>query len=144
MAFLTNRKTQPSYDVIVVGSGGAGGGMAGIRGITHLQGDILATYPRDEVRACLLRRTTTLGAAPRLTFEAGTEPGRAWELSVYADNTLLEKRVISSTTGARHWETLDLDLAAFAGRETVLRLYQRVFVPNRTAGNALWRNLQLK
>ena len=29
------------------------------------------------------------------------------------------------------------------GREVTLRLYQRVFVPNRTAGNALWRNLRL-
>ncbi len=28
MAFLTNRKTQPSYDVIVVGSGAAGGQTA--------------------------------------------------------------------------------------------------------------------
>lgn len=138
------RYWNPDWTLERAGFGGAGGGMAGIRGITCLEGDILATYPRDEVRACLLRRTTTLGAAPRLTFEAGTEPGRAWELSVYADNTLLEKRLISSTSNARHWENLDLDLAAYAGRETTLRLYQRVFVPNRTAGNALWRNLKLK
>ena len=95
-------------------------------------------------RACLLRRTTTLSATPRLTFEAGTEPGRAWELTVYADNTVLEKRVISSTGSTRQWETFDIDLAAFAGRETTLRLYQRVFVPNRTAGNALWRKLVLQ
>src|SRR5688500_18950688 len=36
---------------------------------------------------------------------------------------------------------VDVDLKAFAGRETTLQLYQRVLVPNRTAGNALWRNV---
>ena len=114
------------------------------RGITHLEGDILATFPRDEVRACLLRRTAKLSASPRLTFEAGSEPGRAWELTVYADNKIIFKDVIGSTSFERAWRTLDLDLAEFAGRETTLRLYQRVFVPNRTAGNALWKNLVLR
>lgn len=142
LADLT-RYWNPDWTLERAGFGGAGGGMAGIRGITHLEGDILATYPRDEVRACLLRRTAKLGAAPRLTFEAGSEPGRAWELTVYADNTVLFKDIISSTTSERVWRTLDIDLQAFAGRETTLRLYQRVFVPNRTAGNALWRNLRL-
>ncbi|PHX73518.1 MAG: hypothetical protein CK548_00830 [Opitutia bacterium] len=98
----------------------------------------------DEVRACLVRRTTTLRAPPRLTFEAGTEPERAWELTVYSDNKALEKRVISSTGSTRQSETLDIDLKEFAGRETTVRLYQRVFVPSRTAGNALWRNLVLR
>jgi len=126
------------------GFGGAGGGMAGIRGITHLEGDILATYPRDEVRACLLRRTVKLGDQPRLSFEAGAEPGRAWELTVYADNKVLFKDVIASTSSERAWRTLDIDLKEFAGRDTILRLYQRVFVPNRVAGNALWRNVVVK
>lgn len=126
------------------GFGGAGGGMSGIRGITHLEGDILATYPRDEVRACLLRQTVKLSDQPRLTFEAGAEPGRAWELTVYADKHVLFKDVIASTSSERTWRTLDIDLKEFAGRDTVLRLYQRVFVPNRVAGNALWRNVVLK
>ncbi|MBI4624115.1 MAG: ADP-ribosylglycohydrolase family protein [Verrucomicrobia bacterium] len=138
------RTWNPDWTLERAGFGGAGGGMAGIRGITHLQGDILATYPRDEVRACLLRRTVKPGAGSRLTFEAGSEPGRAWELSVYADNKLLLKDVVSASAAGREWRTLDLDLKEFAGREVTLRLYQRVFVPNRIAGNALWRNLQLK
>lgn len=134
----------PEWTLERAGFGGAGGGMVGIRGITHLEGDILATYPRDEVRACLLRRTAKLNASPRLTFEAGSEPGRAWELTVYADNDVLFKDIISSTSGERAWRTLDIDLTKYAGRETTLRLYQRVFVPNRTAGNALWKNLVLR
>ncbi|MFO1498674.1 MAG: ADP-ribosylglycohydrolase family protein [Verrucomicrobiota bacterium] len=39
------------------GFGGAGGGMGGIRGQTHLEGDVLATYPRDEVRGARLSQT---------------------------------------------------------------------------------------
>jgi hypothetical protein len=138
------RYWNPDWTLERAGFGGAGGGMAGIRGITCLEGDILATYPRDEVRACLLRRTVKLGDAPRLAFDAGSEPGRAWELSVYADNTLLQKQVIVGEPGSRTWKSFNIDLKDFAGRETTLRLYQRVFIPNRTAGNALWRNLTLK
>src|SRR5262245_36726749 len=57
------------------GFGGAGGGMAGIRGITYLDGDVLATYPRDEVRGLVLRRTAKLGGKPRLEFQAGADSG---------------------------------------------------------------------
>src|SRR5262249_44815013 len=39
----------PDWALERAGFGGAGGGMRGIRGITHLDGDVLATYPRDEV-----------------------------------------------------------------------------------------------
>ena len=134
----------PDWTLERAGFGGAGGGMAGIRGITHLDGDILASYPRDEVRACLLRRTTTLTAAPRLTFDAGAEPGRAGELTVYAGNTVLFKDVIASNSADREWRKVEVDLKEFAGRETTLRLYQRVLVPNRQPGNALWRNLVLR
>lgn len=134
----------PDWTLERAGFGGAGGGMAGIRGITHLDGDILATYPRDEVRACDLRRTASLGKAPRLTFDAGAEPGRAWELTVYADNTILFKDVIASNSADREWRRVEVDLKEFAGRETTLRLYQRVLVPNRQPGNALWRNVVLK
>lgn len=139
------RYWNPDWTLERPGFGGDGvGAMPGIRGITCLEDDILLTYPRDEVRACLLRRTAKLSATPRLTFEAGSEPGRAWELTVYADNKVLFKDIISSTNSERTWRTLDLDLQEFAGRETALRLYQRVLVPNRVAGNALWRNLVLK
>src|SRR5262249_46451014 len=47
----------PDWSLERAGFGGAGGGMRGIRGITHLDGDVLATYPRDEVRGVVLRRT---------------------------------------------------------------------------------------
>ena len=70
--------------------------------------------------------------------------GRAWELNVYADNTLLEKRIIEGGASERKWVAMSVDLAKFASRDVTLRLYQRVLVANRTAGNALWRNLNLE
>jgi ADP-ribosylglycohydrolase len=134
----------PDWTLERAGFGGAGGGMPGLRGITYLDNDILATYPRDDVRGCLLKRTLKLGSAPRLKFEAGSEAGRAWELNVYAGNTLLEKHVIAGAPGERKWQTFDVDLKDFAGKETTLRLYQRVLVPNYVAGNALWRGLKVE
>lgn len=138
------RYWNPDWTLERAGYGGAGGGMRGIRGNTHLEGDILATYPRDEVRGCLLRRTVVPGGSPRLLFEAGSEPGRAWLLEVYADNERVERRVIAGGETERAWEVIDIDLAEFAGRETVLRLYQRVLLPGRIAGNALWRGLEVR
>src|SRR6185295_3183774 len=46
------------------GFGGAGGGIGNIRGITHLEGDVLATWPRDMVRGVVLRRTVKLSGDP--------------------------------------------------------------------------------
>jgi hypothetical protein len=129
----------PDWKLDRAGFGGAGGGMAGLRGITYLDGDVLATYPRDEVRGVVLRRTVTLGDKPSLTFQAGADSGRAWELNVYANNKLLEKLVIDTK-----WQDIKVDLHDFAGQETYLRLYQRVLVPNRVPGNAYWRNLQIQ
>ena len=127
------------------GFGGAGGGMGGIRGITHLDGEVLATYPRDEVRGLLLQREAQLGAEPVLTFSAGVDAGRAWELNVYADNKLLEKRIVEGGTDpGRKWHDMKVDLREFAGKRTHLRLYQRVLVPNRVAGNAYWRDLRVQ
>jgi len=136
----------PDWRLERAGFGGAGGGMTGIRGITHLDGDTLATYPRDEVRGVVLRRKLTLGASPRLRLEAGVDPGRAWQLDVYINNTNLLGRLIdgSAATGGRHWQPVDLDLGPFAGQSAEIRLYQRVLVNNKTAGNAYWRQVRIE
>ena len=53
------RYWNPDWQLDRAGFGGAGGGMGGIRGSTYLDGDMLATYPRDEVRGLVLRRTSS-------------------------------------------------------------------------------------
>jgi hypothetical protein len=142
LADLT-RYWSPEWKLERAGFGGAGGGMAGIRGVTHLDGDVLATYPRDEVRAVVLRRTVKLGAKPSLTLAVGADAGRAWQLEVYVNNSLVEKRVVAGAASGRSWEDVKLDLGPWAGREVTLRLYQRVLLDNRTAGNAYWKAPQL-
>jgi len=136
----------PDWTLDRAGFGGAGGGMGGIRGITYLDGEVLATYPRDEVRGTVLRRSLKVGEKQALKFSAGVDAGRAWELNVYVNNKLIEKRIIEGAASGneRTWADLNVDLSSFAGKEVELRLYQRVLVPKKTAGNAYWKGLKVE
>lgn len=104
---------------------------------------MLVTFPRDEARGLVIRRTVQLGPRPSLSVQIAADPGRAWELEIYADNTLLEKRLVSSVV-PRDWQKVTVDLTAFAGRETVLRFFQKNRVDARLSGNACWRHLVLE
>jgi hypothetical protein len=129
------------------GFGGAGGGIANIRGLTHLEGDVLATWPRDTVRGVVLRRSVKLGPRPSLSFQAGVDAGRAWELEVYGNNNRLLRKLIdggTSASGERSWQKVELDLSKLAGQDVQLRLYQRVLLSDRIPGNAYWRDLKLE
>ncbi|MGO9086662.1 MAG: ADP-ribosylglycohydrolase family protein [Candidatus Sulfotelmatobacter sp.] len=131
------------------GFGGAGGGMPGIRGITYLDGEVLATYPRDEVRGTVLRRTVNLGSAPSLEFQAGVDMGRAWQLQVYVNDEKVLDKVIngldkSHPADSRRWEGIRVDLSDYKNQQVVLRLYQRVLVPHHEAGDAYWRDLNVR
>ncbi len=81
-----------------------------------------------------------------MSFNAGVDPGRAWELNVYADNALLLKRQIEAGAGSvgRQWRLVRIDLSAYAGQTVQLRLYQRVLIANRTAGNAYWQAVKVE
>jgi len=126
------------------GFGGAGGGMAGLRGNTHLDGDVLATYPRDEVRGVVITRRLELGAMPVLSLEVGADPGRSWQLEIYAGNTRLESKLISGGKQLT-WHRVEVNLAAYANKTTTLRLHQRVLLgPEKAPGNAYWRRLEVR
>jgi len=131
------------------GFGGAGGGMPGIRGITFLDGDVLCTYPRDEVRGTILKRRIRLNGDPVLQFRAGVDSGRAWQLQVYVnDDKALDKLIYRSletnSPPTRLWQDIQVDLSKYKGQEVVLRLYQRVLIPQHEGGNAYWRDLVVK
>jgi hypothetical protein len=72
--------------------------------------------------------------------------GRAWQLDVYVNNeNRLSRRIEGAASGeGRRWESIDLDLSALAGQEAEIRLYQRVLLEDRVAGNAYWRNLRVE
>ncbi len=131
------------------GFGGAGGGISGIRGDTYLDGDMLAVWPRDEVRGALLRRTVQLGDHPSLKFEVGADAGRTWHLVVFINNDKLYDHLIEGdpmnqdNSPERHWEQIHLDLAIYKNQPVVIRLYDLVLVPNRYVGNSYWKNIEV-
>jgi ADP-ribosylglycohydrolase len=133
----------PDWTLERAGFGGAEGGMLGIRGITYLDGEVLSTYPRDEVRGTVLRRTAKLGDHSLLKFQAGVDPERAWQLQVYVNDDKVMDKLIDGRSETREWLDIKINLAKYANQEVVLRLYQRVLIPHREAGNAYWRRLTL-
>jgi hypothetical protein len=136
------RYWNPDWTLERAGFGGAGGGLPGIRGITYLDGDTLATYPRDEIRGVVLRRTVTLREPARLSFHAGADPERAWKLQVYVNDQRILDQLIDGSSDSK-WKDINVDLSAFTGQNVTLRLYQFVLIPHREAGNAYWRDLVL-
>jgi ADP-ribosylglycohydrolase len=134
----------PDWSLERAGFGGAGGGMSGIRGITYLEGDVLATYPRDEIRGTVLRRALKLGDKPFLRFQAGVDAGRVWQLQIYVNDEMALDKFIEGASDGRRWQDITLDLLKFRNQEVVLRLYQRVLIPHHEAGNAYWRDLAVK
>jgi ADP-ribosylglycohydrolase len=133
----------PEWTLQRAGFGGAGGGMPGIRGITYLDGDVLATYPRDEVRGTVLRRALRLGADPFLKVQVAADSGRAWQLQVYVNDEKVLDKLIEGLSEGRNWQEIDLDLSKYKTQEVVVRLYQRVLIPHHEAGNAYWRHLTI-
>lgn len=134
----------PDWTLERAGFGGAGGGMPGIRGITYLDGDVLATYPRDEVKGVVLQRTIRLKSPSELSFEAGADSGRVWQCVVFAGNKKLFDKIIEGGPVPRQWTPVQVNIPASGDKETVIRIYQRVFIPGRTAGNAYWKNISIK
>jgi hypothetical protein len=133
----------PDWTLERAGFGGAGGGMTGIRGITCLDGDVLSTYPRDEVRGTVVRRSIKLGAEPILQFKAGVDSGRAWQLQVFVNDDKVLDQLIEGLAEGRSWQDIKLDLSKYKNQDVALRLYQRVLIPHHEAGNAYWRDLSI-
>jgi hypothetical protein len=131
----------PDWELQRAGFGGAGGGLPGIRGITYLNGDVLATYPRDEVRGLLLQRTMKITGQKKLSFDAGVDEGRAWDLNVYVDNERLADEILEGHKLGINWQTFTFDLSKYEGKTVNIRLYQRVLIDGKEAGDAYWRRV---
>ncbi len=134
----------PDWKLERAGFGGAGGGLNGLRGITFLDGDVLATYPRDEVRGLVLKRSLKLGSNPSLHLDVAADPGRAWQLDVYVNNSKLLTKIIEGGSEVRQWQEIHVDLISCAGKMVELRLYQLVLVPDRVSGNAYWKGIRVE
>jgi hypothetical protein len=125
----------PGWKLERAGYGGAGGGIRGIRGNTHLEGETLAVFPRDEVRGALMRRSAPLTDVSSLSFDAGADEGRAWHLEVFIDNDKVLDRLIDGSavpkeaSSTRGWEHVSLDLSKYREQTVVIRLYDLILVP---------------
>ena len=135
------RYWNPEWRLERAGLGGIA--AAGCPRMTFLDGGVLATWPRDEARGALFRRTVTLGASPALEIEVAADSGCAWRLEVYVDNANAFGSLIEGA-GRNQWRKLTVDFAPFAGREVEIRVYQRTALPDRASGNAYWRALTLR
>lgn len=143
LADLT-RYWNPGWKMERAGFGGAGGGMGGIRGMTHLNGDILATYPRDEVRGLVLTRSVALGDEKQLLLNVGADSARYWELSVFVNNDRLVRKIIAGVGPGQTWYPVEVDLTPYRNQAVTIRLYQRVLMKGKEAGNAYWEKITLR
>lgn len=168
--FHPNEFTQwwnPDWKMERAGFGAPGGGVRGIRGGTFLDGEILSTYPRDEVRGVKLFTQLQVVAKQSLNFEVAADPGRIWKLSVYVGNQKVMSKLIDGgpaiewqdvqrdgypqplheyekSKELRRWESIAVDLSEFEGKETTIRLYQDILVRNGFPGNAYWKNIEFR
>lgn len=133
----------PGWNLERAGYGGAQGGMPGLRGITWLDNDVLATYPRDEVKGVLLSRTIRKTGEHELTFDAGVDSGKAWQCMVYVNNKKMFDEVLEAGNLERKWYPVKIDLTPFKDSLVKIRLYQRVLIPGKISGDAYWKNLQI-
>jgi hypothetical protein len=132
----------PDWTLERAGYGGAGGGVKGIRGDTYLDGEVLAVFPRDEVRGALLRRSLIVGSKQTLSFDAGVDAGHAWQLQVFIDNDRVLNELIHGVD-KRTWKHFDVDLTKYQNRNIAIRLYDLVLVPGHEAGNSYWKNVTI-
>lgn len=133
------------------------GAARGGAGATYLDGETLITFPRD-TRPCLLERSVTLSATPRLSFMAGAIAGRPWRLQVMIDDEVVNNQVIGTSQGAvmghapgaieekdpaPEWKAVSVDLSKFAGKAVVVRLYH--WPPeSQIPGPAYWKSAKVE
>ncbi len=121
----------PEWTLDRAGFGATIGGRGGYPGGTWLDGDVLTTWPRELMRGVVLTRKVTLAAgSPHLAVEVSADAGRGWELSIFADNTEVKRRMILGEEKPE-WQAIVVDLSPFADKEVTLRLYQNVVPSHR-------------
>jgi hypothetical protein len=141
---------------------------SGLHGATYLDGDVLLTYPHDDFRGLVFRRSTKLSGH----LEVATDPGRAWQCEVYANNQQMltpvmdggslaalppqtpsdsdDHRLFLGGKAPREWRRVDVDLGAYAGQSLELPIFQRLIYermagskPVPQVGSAYWKSIRL-
>lgn len=134
----------PAWELFGAGLGNEGDGLRLSRGSTYLDGDTLVTFPRDEIRGVMLRRTLKLSGAPSLSLEVSADSGRAWQLEVFAGNDRVLSRLVEGAKGERSPQRIQVGLEACARGTLQLRVYQRTLVDGRLPSKAYWRRIEVR
>ncbi len=134
----------PEWKLERAGFGGTNSALKGLKGITYLDNDVLVTYPRDEVRGLFLHKTLTINAEKELSFDVAADSAKAWELNVLINNKKLLVQIIEGSKAGKKWEHIKINLIPYKGQAVKIRLYQRVLVPGKEAGNAYWKNILIQ
>jgi hypothetical protein len=139
----------PEWTLLRAGFGGGDGGVYGLPGMTYLDGNILATYPYDQVRGVVLERRVKLIDKSQLTFQAGVDEDRTWRLDVYINDQLVLTEMVDAasatvTDGNRRWLNVSMNLEKYRGQQVVLRICQQVLGSRGRPGDAYWRNIILE
>lgn len=106
----------PDWELVRAGYGTPGGGFRGIRGGTFYDADenVLATYPKNEIRNCYLQREIRIEKNQQLNIEVGADPGRAWTLEIYVDNEeLKESQQVIDGGEPLNWRNADGNMPWF-------------------------------
>ncbi|HOL71141.1 MAG TPA: ADP-ribosylglycohydrolase family protein [Bryobacteraceae bacterium] len=138
------RYWNPAWELIGAGLGNEGDELRLSRGSTYLDGDVLVTFPRDEIRGVMLRRTLRLSGTPKLYLEVSAEAGKAWHLEIFAGNDRILSQRIVGAKGERAWQQIQVGLEQYAGQDLQLRIYQRTLVFGRLPSKAFWRKIEVQ
>ncbi|MBL7140012.1 MAG: ADP-ribosylglycohydrolase family protein [Planctomycetes bacterium] len=86
--------------------------------------NVLVTHPLSEAAGCVLSKEVAVpaGTRPTLRLVVGHDPRGDWTLVVKADDTVLARQKISSTTCTDGWRTIEVDLSPLAGKTVRLSL----------------------
>jgi hypothetical protein len=80
----------------------------------------------------------------QLSFDAGVDSGKVWKCEVYINNQKLFEQLMEGSNENREWYAVKVNLSSFKDSKIKIRIYQRVLIPGRAAGNAYWKNLKIE
>ncbi|MBI2946554.1 MAG: dehydrogenase [Verrucomicrobia bacterium] len=84
--------------------------------------NVLMTHPFNQETGAALERAIEVPKGKRtlLTVEVAAHDRGDWELRVLAEGTVLKKEIIGKS--GERWKKIQVDLSAYAGRKTLVRL----------------------
>lgn len=108
---------------------------------TYIENEALITYPAITARSMYLQRTIQVADKSNLVLTVAAEEKKCWKLRVFLDNDKVLDKIIEATDEAGKWQTVQIDLSKYKGKEVIVRLYQNVDFTDKWAGNAYWKKI---